>query len=391
MLYGRDARSGFGGGLRSWLGLAGAVLLVSAALDFAPPPAAAAPGDVFSVEKVAVDITADTASVARTVALAEGEKRAFRILMERLTMRVDHDRLPRLEARDISGFVQDFSVDNEKTSAVRYIADLNYRFVASRVRRLLRDHAIPFAETLSKPVLVLPIYRAAATVSLWDDPNPWRQAWLDHPPALGLVPLVLPLGDLADIASIGPEQALRGDAAGLERISRRYDTKDVLVPVAALSAGRGGLPVVEVSVTRYGGVQQDQTLIAGFSGEPGETMDAILGRAAVEVAARVEDQWKADNLIQFGRPSVLAATLPIATLADWVEVRNRLGRVAVIDRTELVLMSRDEVRLNLHFLGDVQQLSLALSQIDLTLSDENGAWVLRRDDNAAEIRGERAR
>lgn len=366
-------------------------LVIVAAFVLAAGSARGAVPDVFAVEKVAVDVTADTAAAARTVALAEGEKRAFQTLLERLTMRVDHQRLPRLEAADIAEFVQDFSVDNEKTSTVRYIAKLNYRFFAGRVRRLLRDYGISFAETPSKPVLVLPIYRAAAAVALWDDPNPWRQAWLDRPPSEGLVPLILPLGDLADIAAIGPDQALRGDQAGLGRISQRYDTKDVLVPVAALGVGNNGLPRIEVSVTRYGATQQDQTLIASFAGEPGEPIPSILGRAAIEVAALVEDQWKADNLLQFGRASVLAATLPIGSLADWVEVSKRLGQVAVIDRVELVLMSRDEVRLNLHFLGEVQQLMLALSQVDLVLSDENGNWMLRRDDRAARQRREASR
>jgi hypothetical protein len=42
----------------------------------------------------------------------------------------------------------------------------------------------------------------------------------------------------------------------------------------------------------------------------------------------------------------------------------------------MVLLSKDEVRLNLHFFGDTSQLALALEQADLKLTQEDGGWVL---------------
>ena len=48
----------------------------------------------------------------------------------------------------------------------------------------------------------------------------------------------------------------------------------------------------------------------------------------------------------------------------------------MLRRTEMVLLSKDEVRLNLHFFGDTGQLALALEQADLKLLQEGGTWVL---------------
>ena len=52
------------------------------------------------------------------------------------------------------------------------------------------------------------------------------------------------------------------------------------------------------------------------------------------------------------------------------------GRVAVVRRAEMVLLSRSEVRVNLHFIGDSDQLALALEQSDLRLFEEGGQWRL---------------
>ena len=72
-------------------------------------------------------------------------------MLKRLTLRIDHDRLPVLDAKQISAYVQDFGVTNEKNSRIRYLADLTYRFKPNDVRLLLRDSEVQFAETISKP------------------------------------------------------------------------------------------------------------------------------------------------------------------------------------------------------------------------------------------------
>jgi hypothetical protein len=114
--------------------------------------------DTFVVRDVKVDVTAETAAEARDRALAEGEQRAFRIQLERLTSRADWGSLPNLTNEEIAAYIQDFEVASEKSSAVRYIATLNFTFKEEPVRRLLADRDTPFAMTRSKPVVVIPVY-----------------------------------------------------------------------------------------------------------------------------------------------------------------------------------------------------------------------------------------
>ncbi|HER27045.1 MAG TPA: DUF2066 domain-containing protein, partial [Rhodospirillales bacterium] len=307
-------------------------------------------GGVFEVRGVQVDVTAASTSAARDKARAMAEAKAFRALLERLTMTRDHGRLPTFSASDLSSFVQDFEVAREKASAVRYLATLNYQFKARRIRDLLIDRQIPFAETVSKPVLILPLYRAAGAVSLWDDPNPWRAAWMAQPRFFSLVPTLLPVGDLADIAAIGPQQALAGDQARLSVISARYRTTNTFVALAVLKLARGR-PELDVRVTRYGGEQPRQSVARTFQSAAGETLDQLLARAASGLTRQIEDNWKRDNLLQFGDRAVIAVTIPIKGLEDWLAVRRALGGVAVVRSTDLVILSLDEVRINLNYIG----------------------------------------
>jgi hypothetical protein len=340
--------------------------------------AAAQIADVFEVRGVNVDVTAKTAAAAREQALVEGERAAFERLMQRLTLSTDQEKLPKPSRDDLAAVVKDFAVAEEKTSAVRYLASLDYRFKAKEIRQLLKFNDLAFAETVSKPVLVLPVFEAAGAPVLWDDPNPWREAWMARPPQDGLVPLILPLGDLADISGIDAIQAVNGDFARLGAMAQRYGAGETLVARAVRKTeSETGRPAVDLFVARFGSAPEPGTTALTFVATAEEGIEELLVRAAIGLTQEVEEAWKQDNLLQFGQEAVLAVTIPISGLRAWLEVRKRLTGVTVVRRTELVLLSRDEVRVNLHHIGDLSQLGVALRQADLALSQEGDVWTLQ--------------
>src|SRR5579862_2690845 len=126
---------------------------------------------------VKVDATADSAAAARTIARTDGQRRALMEVLERVSGSADLSKLPKLDDQTITDMVDSFEVANEKMSTVRYLADYTFHFHPAKVRRLLRSANIAIAEAPAKPVVVVPVYRNAGTLTLWDDPNPWREAW----------------------------------------------------------------------------------------------------------------------------------------------------------------------------------------------------------------------
>ncbi len=337
----------------------------------------AAPYDVYEVV-VPIDVTAKSAAVAKNEALANGETQAFSRLLERLTLLGELDRLPKFGAKGIAPFVKDISVADEKTSGVRYLAKLTVRFNRREARKLLMDMGISFAETRSKPVLVLPVYQAAGALMLFDDPNPWREAWSGLPERDNLVPLILPKGDLADIASVGAEQAIQGDQQRMTAIARRYKAGNTIIAFARLSYDlKISRPRVEMELTRYGTAARGRKETRILTAEAGETPHGLLNRGAEMLARLIEDQWKLDNLLKFDQTGVLAITIPITDLPSWLAIRQKMSVVSVVRQVDLVLLSRDEVRANLQYIGELEQLVLALEQADLHLSKEGDGWIIR--------------
>ena len=343
---------------------------------------AAASADIFTVADIPVDATASDAVAAREAARVDGQRRAFRALLERLTLVADRGRLPRVGDQQLTEMVRDFEVANERSSAVRYLAIYTFRFRPDAVRSLLRNAGIPFAETVSKPVVVLAVLRHDDTALLWDDPNPWRAAWSDRKDAGGLVPFVVPLGDAADVAAVDPNQALAADRAALARVAALHDGGDILI-AAATRRPSGELQTTLRRVSAAGASE-----IAGATFQPaaGESEDDFMARAVTATAAAVEEAWRRENILPTGAEGVLTAAVPLNSLADWIAVRDRLKGVPTVKRSDIVTLGKQNARVEIHYLGDPAQLRLALAQRDLVLDggdaagspgDSTASWTLR--------------
>lgn len=348
------------------------------ACSLAAVPGARAQGpDVFTVTGVTVDAEAETAAAAREIALAEGQRKAYRMLLERMTLRADYGRHPRLGGAELTALVRGIEFEEEKASSVRYIAKLIITFKKRAVRDLLRGADLRFSETVSKPILVLPVYESAGAYSLWDDINPWREAWRTRERRRSLVPLLLPTGDLADVGAISPGQALAGDTERLAAIAYRYGVDDTIVARAAFSVDlAASTPRLEVSLNQFG-PSGERTIIESFVGASRDDFDDLLRRAVAEITVELEETWKRETLLRFDQAARLSARVPLRRLADWLEVRKRLGTVSLVRGIELDGLSKSSAQVILHYLGDPAQLAIALAQHDVELIEEGGFFILR--------------
>ena len=381
-------------------------------------PGATKADSVYTVSDIAVDSSAVSAAEARSVALAEGQRAAFDRLLRRLVLVEDQVLLPVLEGAQVADLIDGYIIDKELVSSTRYRANLIFDFNKFRVRNMLRQRKIRFAETRSKEMLVVPVFDAGDGATLWLEPPDWRSAWLARPASEGLVPLILPLGDVMDMAALDPAQALAPSREAILQLAGRYGTEEVVVASAYLELpavqppaaqeesnsdgvagdsdsddaevdGTGLLTsrhvrgpvegaILQLTVHRVG-VAGERTTSELLRGGPSESRKDLLARAVARVLAQVEGGWKQANMLRFGRENELRIVVPLNTLSDWVEMRRRLREMAVVDNVELAALSRRQADVLLHYFGETEQLMLGLEQSDLALKFESDSWVLQSE------------
>jgi hypothetical protein len=330
--------------------------------------------DYYEVGGIEVDVTAESANIARDRALLEGQRKAFDVLLRRFAQGSEIARLPVLSENEIADMVQDFTVDSERLSAVRYAGVMTFRFFGQPVRDLLAGGNVQFAAPSAKSVLVLPVLNIGGAPVLWGD-NAWHAAWAGRRAGSELVPLVVPLGDLDDIAALDATAAIAGESQRLGTLGGRYGTAETLVAIAEPGT-EGGQPAISVRVLRYGPSGRGASFEERIVGD-GETIDQLYVRAVERVAATVQEGWKSRNLVAAGPQRTLAVTVPIVALNDWVEIRRRLAGITSVRRSEVLYVSRKEAKLSIDYLGDEAQLRRALGERDLEMAQApDGGWWL---------------
>ncbi|MDA1357425.1 MAG: DUF2066 domain-containing protein [Proteobacteria bacterium] len=369
---------------------------------------------VYTVRDIAVDSSAKSAAEARSVALANGQRQAFERLLQRLVLSADRVLVPVLETSQVADLVDGYIIEKELVSSTRYRASLIFDFNKIAVRKLLQQQKIRFAETRSNNVLLLPIFDAGNGASLWLEPADWRNAWLARPAHEGLVPLILPLGDVMDMAAIEPSQALAPSREALFSLAERYGTQEVVVASAYLElpdwpveddpdvdggnvSDAGGDPSGDAAETDVASSPRVREPVEGailqltihqvgaatpspstelLRGARGESREDLLARAVARVVAHIESGWKQANMLRFGHENEMRIVVPLESLSEWVETRRRLRELAVVASVDLAKLSRGQADVLLRYFGEKEQLMLGLAQSNLALNFESGGWVL---------------
>ena len=403
------------------LGMTAACAAALLVLTKPAPAIAAAFSSAFVIADLPVDATGKSGVAARDAARAAAQKQALDLLLQRLTAPQDWPRLPHLEGEDVTDLVLDMEVESEHVSASHYVGRYTFRFDPKGIRALLKQANIPFTELVSKRIVAIPVFQTPAGVHLWDDPNPWRDAWnAAHGPA-GLVPWVVPLGDLGDVQSLDVPDLKQPAAEKLVAMSQRYDGGDVVVAAAVLqdSASASTAPsagttnttgtttpvTLQITVTRYSatGTDSESTSVSGDKPDAGFYLSGV-----VATERMLEDLWKKVSLpaagpvqksgtpvAAVGGGAMLAVPagqqveveVPITSAADWVNLRDRISQVSGVIATRIEVFTKEKVLLQLTLSGDPQRLALAFAQQDLALSPATNGGAMILSPHAGSVSG----
>lgn len=364
--------------------LAGALLAVLLLLVGAEAPAQTTPAPANAdpyTTTVTVDATADNVVHARDKARLDGQRKALAQIVDNLAGGPGKGKLPNLSDSQITDMVVSFEVANERMTTVRYTADYTYHFRPADVQRVLARAGVAAPNTAAaagasgKPTLVLPVYQAGTQLALWDDPNPWRDAWSAR--SGGANHLILPLGDVTDLAAIDADKARTGDSEELAAIGKKYGTDDVLVALAALRGPAGSPSGLDITVKRYRSGQLVDTHGQSLDANPGESPTDLFRRAVQATASAVDSNWQgiAAEPVQQGTLTVAVA---ITGLDDWLKIRDRISGLPAIRKIELRSLSRQEATVDVDYTGDVDQLTAALKGLDFDLVKGDPVWHLSR-------------
>ena len=349
--------------------------LLCALTLFAPAHVRAqAQADLFRVAGIPVDATAASAVAAREQALLAGQREGLRRLLARLTLPEDAARLPSLDGLSIEPFVESFQIADERLSPTRYLATLSVAYVPAQVRA-------PFARFRHAPSRPPGRARAGPAVldtgqglDLWGDPNPWRAAW-NEGAASPLAEIRLPLGDAGDATTVTPETL--NDTASLQALAGRYSAVATLLAQARIPEPAATPATVEIEV-RSGERPGEPLLRDTLTAAADEDEPALLARAVARAVEGVELGVKRRLIVREEDLTELRASVPLADLASWVQIKDALGTLTEVRNLRVESFARSGAVVTIAYAGGLDALAGAMQRVGLVLAEENGQWHLRQ-------------
>ncbi|MGD9649865.1 MAG: DUF2066 domain-containing protein [Dongiaceae bacterium] len=332
---------------------------------------AEAADDLFTVRGVQVDVTAASASAARDQAMSEAQNRALAQLLASLS--ADPNNLPNVDKKNIGSYVKGMEVEQEKSSTVRYIGSFAVSFYPDAIRQLLRDNGMRFSEVKSRPVLLLPVLEYQGGKLLWEENNLWKQALANPLIAAGLVPIIIPLGDMNDLQQAPAEQVMAFDPQSLDALAQKYDAGETYIAETSLRQNEQGIFRAETILRKSNG----ETL--GVAPANGISPQDTLNKAAQAVKAALEESWKRLTARAGDYPQTIEVVFPVESLPDWVAVRQRLKQINILRQITIRAMSHDKMQMIWQIIGDQAQVEAALRQQQLSLLNRGGYYLLRQD------------
>jgi hypothetical protein len=328
-----------------------------------------ASGNTYTIGGIDVDVTGPDAIQARQQAVREARQRAVKLLVERMVPAEDRSRVPAINDARLDSMVRGVEFTSERSATNRFIGTLSVVFSADPVKAWLGEAGIGVAETVARAALVIPLWKGKDGLEPLDERNAWRDAWSGLDTLATAVPIAVVRGDQLDQNALSVEEAFVGDVTALARLNERYRAPTVIV--ATVEGDRSG-PL------RVGGVRYDMQTGAKSELPAATVQDAgQLAAAARTIHAKLDEEWRSLAVVRRDTQAGLDVVVPIRALAEWVQVRQRLGGIPAIKTVSVRTLEADRAELHLDYFGTAEQLQKTLAQAGLLLDKDADKWRLQ--------------
>ncbi len=336
--------------------------------------ATGAMADMYLVRDIPVDVTDENATIAREKAIMEAQERGFYKLLERLTVPSDMKDLPVLTTDDMLNLVQDYSVADEKTSSVRYIADVSVQFNPRAIQTFFQEYHVPYITSSADKSLIIPLYRADVydRPVVWD--NPWVSVWQNDPQNSDLVPVVVPMGDADDKIVVSDDTVADEMHLDMAPLYKKYQALSALVIEAVVYKD---MHQVYVTVRPFQNERSYMGVIRFY--EPIDApIETVLVRAKNRIFPLLEQKWREQNAVRFDNPSSLVTIVPIQNLGEWIAIRGRLDKIKLIKQYVVKAVRKDQAQIEIFFAGELTPFLKTVQREGLFLSPaSDDLWSLR--------------
>lgn len=315
---------------------------------------------------VNVDITAENVVEAKKQAMAKARRDALNDVLLSVSTAQSVEELAKLNDNQIQHFISGVMVLMEKSSNVRYIADLRVTINEDVLKAYMAENNLPMVVGEEQTVLVVPLLEQNdGALDLWSDANFWRQAFIDRKD-IRKGNLILHDIDknLGNITAVEANRIYDMTEAEFADLSGFNNVEEVYVLKYSLKDGK-------VYVKSFPTREVNEVVIGEAT--PQDMIEAVLPFFKdVKKAAKLESL---DDNAEFVNQKI-EAVYSYTKLSEWLSLKRFLEANAQVKDVKVISMANGKVHFSFIYNGVWEKLQANLALSGYKMRNEGGYYAI---------------
>ena len=295
--------------------------------------------DKYAVKDIYIELNLNKNEEYRKKALEIAYKDGLLRYLNWITLEQKEEIVKIIDTISIKDFVSGYSIDSEKFKKNKYSALISVNFEKKKVIDLLDNKSIKYIFQAGPKTLVIPLMNFENRLILWDDPNPWFEAWLSRPLDPNLNKFLLPTGEVDDLITLSALEAKNLEYYKLKNISVKYDAKKILVIIVNVDKRED---YYTLGLKVFDGLEQEEVSLEGFSFLSSNDLNKDLLKLANEFSNYYDDLWVKKNIDKINYRSRWLVEVRYNKFSEWIKIKNILLNSDKV--TKLVISSLSNKR-----------------------------------------------
>jgi hypothetical protein len=323
--------------------------------------------DVFAAPQfesdVSVDITASSVAEAKKLAMSKAVRDGLNNVILSVSTQATVDELNKLNDNQIQHFVSEVMVLMEKSSDVRYIADLRISVNEGVLKSYIEENNLPLVVGEEQDVLVIPLLeKEDGSFELWGPENVWRDAFANKKNLRkGNLNINLIQKNLGNITVVETNRIFDMSENEYHEMSSFNNVEDIYVLKYSLKDGK-----VYVKYFPKGDVSEVLIEESTMS----EMVDKVL--PFFKDVKKVSHEAQNSVVVE----EVFETIYNYPRLGKWMELKQLLESIPQVQEVKVISLAKGKVHFRFKYVGVIEKLQTTLGLKGYHLSKEGDFYAI---------------
>lgn len=295
----------------------------------------------------------------RKEAIARAKNLGFEKVWLRLAVA---QRVPVLSEGHFQDLIESVKILEEKITHHTYKGIFQVSFIPDKIRKLLKENQIGHSETVSLPILVLPLYKVGESTFVFEEKNTWRQAWVEFLKERQKEGTLLQF-KLIEKETLPPtiQELLDQDVEKVVLYLMKQKGSYFMVSQMVLMNSEESLlelKLNQVTIDQEGCVSRLAPVTYESSRTP---LRNIMKKSLKNLGLSWDEQWKKGTLLKEEAQEIMAH-IHIEDMEDWTVIREKFKEVPQIREYKFMVLRPSEIQILINYAGDITHLLQGLAR-----------------------------